>query len=124
MLTPHVKERVVRLAKVQQTAMFVQLRDEGKITKQKAVSSFFLLLLLNLEETNRTVTFFHRFMSQLCFYDYSHPQRHRGGSLSPAKAAGRPFDGQISPLPPPQTDHKPELRGAAGWTKEKLNVNS
>lgn len=49
-LTPDVVEGVVRLAELQQTAVFVQFTDERQKTEEQPVGSFFILLLLDLQD--------------------------------------------------------------------------
>lgn len=49
-LTPDVTEGVVRPAELQQAAVCVQFTDERQHTEKQPVCSFFLLLLLDLED--------------------------------------------------------------------------
>lgn len=50
LLTPDVAEGVVRFAELQQAAVFVQFTDEREKTKEQPVGSFFILLLLDLQD--------------------------------------------------------------------------
>lgn len=131
-LTPDVTEGVVRPAELQQAAVFVQFTDERQDAEKQPVCSFFLLLLLDLEDdildggtcANPQVGG----GGSLC------PPPHlgigtrsrkrriglrlrscRGSSLAPAGAAGRPDGRRSSPPPPPQTSRKSERRVSGGW---------